>query len=136
MDDRYCEFIAAWADACRTRELGVTGTCAEAVNGMVALFTELKAVRGHARLLTPNLPDYERKDWPHWWCVTEAGEIVDPTRSQFPGDIEYVPLDESKGEPTGRCPNCGDVCYDFSYLCSEKCEQEYAAYCGGSSART
>lgn len=129
VDERYARFADLWAEVCRPRPCGVTGTCREAVDLMLRQFPELKAVRGHALMLDAS--PHERKEWPHWWCVTEDGTIVDPTASQFPGRIQHVPLDESKGEPTGRCPNCGGLCYEHKYLCCEKCETEYAVYCGG-----
>jgi len=91
--------------------------CSVATNDMVAKFPELKRVRGYYGIAE------------HWWCVTDTGVIVDPTRHQFIDDCEYEPLDESLPHPTGKCPNCGDYCYNNSYCCSQNCEVAYVAYC-------
>lgn len=123
-------FAAEWATSCAGREMGVVGTCAEAVRLLVARFPALVAVRGHVRML--DAPAYERAVWPHWWATKPGGEVVDPTRAQFPGRVAYEPLDEARGEPTGRCPNCGELAYDHRYVCSDACEREHAAYCSGS----
>jgi len=117
--------------------------CKEVTEALVALFPEeLAQVRGHVILNNPDLDPFDRKEWPHWWCVTKAPadatgplpEIIDLTADQFPRPFTYRALDESLGEPTGRCPNCGGLCYDHSYLCSEKCEREYVVYVEGSGA--
>jgi hypothetical protein len=73
-------------------------------------------------------PDGDTRPWPHWWAVTEDGQVIDPTADQFPSPLEYHPADESRGGPTGRCPNCGGLCYEHRYLCSDACDREYAAY--------
>lgn len=99
--------------------------CEEVTEVMVGVFPELTRVRGHyIDLLVGRRP--------HWWCVTLEGEIVDPTASQFAPCGDYEPLDESKGEPTGICPNCGDgVCYDGAGVCSDRCHHQYLAYLNG-----
>jgi len=30
--------------------------------------------------------------------------------------------------PTGKCPNCGEYCYDGGDCCSERCHKEYVSY--------
>ena len=101
--------------------------CEEATQLMVSVFPELERVRGLASVEEPhNLPPTKT---PHWWCVTEEGTIVDPTAHQYPTSIlSYEEADESKGPPTGKCPNCGCLCYDGNYLCSAKCDKEYLDY--------
>lgn len=99
------------------------GKCAEATERMVVEFPELRRVRGH----------YFCSAWlwrEHWWCVAADGAVVDPTAGQFPsrGVGEYREWDESKPEPTGRCPNCGKYCYDGRTCCSDRCTTEYQAY--------
>lgn len=32
---------------------------------------------------------------------------------------------------TGKCPNCGGLCYNGKTLCSDKCEKSYIAYLNG-----
>ena len=101
--------------------------CAEATLKMVEEFPELTRVRGLASVLEPfGLPPSQT---PHWWCVTSVGSIVDPTGHQYPTHIiSYEEADESRGAPTGKCPNCGSLCYEGKYLCSEKCDIEYMNY--------
>lgn len=102
-----------------------TNMCEEVTACMVKAFPELTRVRGH-------YCDLLQGRRPHWWCVTPDGEIVDPTAAQFAPYGEYDPIDESKGTPTGPCPNCGDgICYDGAGVCSSKCAVEYAAYLNG-----
>lgn len=60
----------------------------------------------------------------HWWCVDQAGEIVDPTAAQFPsnGSGVYTPMTDTPAcEICGRevdhdqfvnvGPICGSDCY-------------------------
>ena len=100
--------------------------CAEATQEMVDLFPELTRVRGLASVEEPmGLPPTQT---PHWWCVTDRGNIIDPTAHQYPTQIlSYEEADESKGPPTGKCLNCGGLCYG-GHLCSEKCDKEYLEY--------
>lgn len=101
--------------------------CAEATEEMIAAFPELKRVRGLASVAEPyNLPPTRT---PHWWCVAPDGTIVDPTKHQYPTSIlSYEEVDESRGPPSGKCPNCGGFCYCGAYLCSDKCSEEYMSY--------
>jgi hypothetical protein len=91
---------------------------------MVAVFPELRRVRGH----------YYCPIWgerAHWWLVAPDGLIVDPTAAQFPslGGGEYVEWEEGREEPTGICPQCGDHVYGGGTCCSEDCHRAYVAYC-------
>ena len=101
--------------------------CGAATEAMVHDFPELKRVRGHVLVPTRGEP---HKKWPHWWCVAPNGDIVDPTAAQFPFIIDYIPHDEAKGEPTGKCPDCGDLVYGGSLFCDEACEAKYREYLG------
>lgn len=102
-----------------------TGLCQQITAKMVAAFPELKRIRGHYTWTGST-----DRPWPHWWCVTDTGEIVDPTAAQWPdsGRGVYDPWDESQGEPTGKCPNCGGYCFNGDSVCSENCQREYVAY--------
>ena len=101
--------------------------CAEATEKMVATFPELKRVRGLASVEEHH--GFPPTRTPHWWCVSPDGTIVDPTEHQYPTKIlSYEEADETRGPPTGKCPNCGGLCYEGSYLCSDKCDKEYLAY--------
>jgi hypothetical protein len=94
--------------------------CREATDLMKGTFSELRRIRGH--VLT------EHGERSHWWLVDEENNIIDPTKSQFKLVAGYVPWDGSQPEPTGKCPNCGGLCYNYHTLCSDKCEIEYKAY--------
>jgi hypothetical protein len=102
------------------------GKCAEVTEQMVAAFPELTRIRGH----------YYCPAWgerTHWWCVDQDGNIVDPTKAQFPseGTGHYEPWDESQEEPTGKCPNCGGFIYGGGQVCSDACGSAYTAYLMG-----
>ncbi len=102
------------------------GQCENISRKMVETFPELELVRGH----------YICKYWgnrEHWWLINAAGDIVDPTAIQFPsfGLGEYIKLDEDKKEPTGKCLNCGQYCYDGNMCCSNVCAKENLRYLNG-----
>lgn len=101
--------------------------CEEATLSMESAFPELIRVRGLAVVEEPyGLPPTRT---PHWWLKTEDGEIVDPTAHQYPTRIlSYEEADERLGPPTGRCSNCGKLCYKSNYFCSDECSEEYMAY--------
>jgi hypothetical protein len=99
------------------------GKCAETTLEMQSIFPELKRIRGH----------YYCPFWgerTHWWLLDEE-EVVDPTKDQFPskGLGVYVPWIEGSPEPTGKCPNCGELVYNGLLLCSQSCHREYVEYC-------
>jgi hypothetical protein len=100
----------------------IAGTCIQASKAMVEEFPELILTRGQIRHNgEPKLRD-------HWWCVNVSGEVFDVTWAQFgPGPFEYFPIDEMKN-PTGKCPNCGGVCYDYRFTCTETCAADYGRY--------
>lgn len=104
--------------------------CSEATEKMIDEFPELVRVRGLAHVKEPyGLPPTRT---PHWWCKDKHGNIIDPTSHQYPTSIlKYEPVDNSKGEPSGKCPNCGNLCYEGSYICSDACEKEYIDYVNG-----
>jgi hypothetical protein len=119
----YAQWIAAHVPA------DPTGTCREVTAAMGAAFPELKRARGYY------LGAGMERRWPHWWLVTADGTIVDPTAAQWPdhGRGFYAERDESEPEPTGKCSNCGEYCYEGrSPCCSEACDREYHAYIMGS----
>lgn len=101
--------------------------CEKATLRMSSIFPELIRVRGLAHVKEPF--DLSPTKTPHWWLETPEGDIVDPTEHQFPTEIlKYDPVDESKGNPTGKCPNCGDLSYGGETMCSDKCSKEYMDY--------
>jgi len=113
-----------WIKERYTTQESAYGKCSEATNEMQEEFPELMRVRGH----------YYCHVWgerDHWWLITSDGRIVDPTAIQFPskGHGAYVEFDESTHEePTGRCPNCGEYCYNGRTCCCDACHSSYAAY--------
>lgn len=110
------------------------GMCRQVSEKMLTAFPELKLVRGH----------YYCAHWgerEHWWLVAPDGEIVDPTKIQFPslGTGEYVELDPDEEEPIGMCAQCGEYSYESkgggTTCCSTACEDAYASYLGVTIAR-
>ena len=94
----------------------VTGRCKEISQTMQSVFPELILIRGHYHCMIWG----ERQ---HWWLTTPNGEIIDPTADQFPtkGGGVYIPWIEGDLEPTGKCLECGEYCYDGNPTCSETC---------------
>lgn len=94
--------------------------CAETTLKMQEAFPELIRVRGEYMCLITNAL------YPHWWLVTpdEQRAVVDPTQAQFLSGPQgvYLERDESLPEPTGRCLNCGELCFAGSATCSEDCD--------------
>lgn len=66
----------------------------------------------------------------HWWCETSAGEIVDPTASQFPtrGKGGYRSVKSTAPEPSGKCIDCGNYVYDGKTFCNDSCQDSWAVY--------
>ena len=59
------------------------GKCKEYCVVMLKAFPELTKVRGH----------YICPIWgsrPHWWLKDESGNIIDPTRFQFPVGVDDI----------------------------------------------
>jgi hypothetical protein len=92
------------------------GQCKKICEEMNKVFPELKLIRGHYFC-----PIWEERG--HWWLVNHNNDIIDPTAIQFPskGEGLYIPWDESQAEPTGKCPNCGELIFDGRYVHKE-CE--------------
>lgn len=96
----------------------LTGKCKVMSEALVAADPTLTLVRGHYYC-----PWWGERQ--HWWCVRPDGEIVDPTKDQFPskGLGEYVPFDgmvqcaecgkemtEEEASFYGRYPFCSNRC--------------------------
>lgn len=96
------------------------GMCHVACKKMKKEFPELKMVRGW---YYEPIWDEDRE---HWWLKATNGRIVDPTAQQFPtkGTSYYKEFIEGfDKEPTGKCMNCGEYCYDGrTHSCSKKCD--------------
>ena len=89
-----------WCDSYQSR-MGkrVLGRCKEAVAELRTEFPELTQVRGHTH-----------GEWgkrAHVWAVTDEGMIVDPTRAQYPGHIDYEAFEPSQLVRVGTCMDCG-----------------------------
>ena len=102
--------------------------CKSATDEMIEAFPELNQIRGHV------ISTKRFDQAPHWWCTDSKGNILDPTEKQFGQVVAYYPRDESLPEPTGKCPNCGEYCYDGNTMCCKKCETEYLKYLNGDEA--
>lgn len=116
----------SWIEAHYPTQESAYGHCDDATLAMQAAFPELRRIRGHYYCFT----------WgprTHWWLITEAGEIIDPTAIQFPseGHGEYEPWLEGAEEPSGKCPECGGYVYGGGTVCSEACARAYGAYLMG-----
>jgi len=96
------------------------GRCEEVTLQMQVVFPELKRVRGHYYC-----PAWGERE--HWWLVDPEGDIVDPTKAQFPsyGCGTYIAWVEGDPEPTGMCLNCGEYVYDGSRHCNEACRRTF-----------
>ena len=96
----------------------VTGTCREVTKMMAKEFPELRRVRGCYFCWTWG----ERE---HWWLM-DGDEVIDPTKDQFPskGTGTYEEWPEGTPEPTGKCPNCGEYCYDGEQV-HNHCHDEF-----------
>ncbi len=130
-DARYVE----WIDAYKASVNSVTGRCSSATKEMQAAFPELKRVAGF-------VTTFMGAQLEHFWLMTEAGEIVDPTVSQFPGGVleyrAFQPLDEVR---VGRCMECGDDIYaalqslddtpQRRSICSDECEAAFIVWQSG-----
>jgi hypothetical protein len=123
---RYAEWIAAYS----IRQDGILlGKCREAVADMLAAFPELREVRGHVHCM------WGKRG--HFWTQDLDGSIVDPTRAQFPGGIEYEPWVEGSEVRVGKCMNCGadiweqvkDLLHvETNSICGPDCERELEHY--------
>ncbi len=125
MIDKYNEWIRNYLSTLsHTQEC--LGKCHEVSVRMQADFPELRLVRGHV----------ETGTWgtrAHWWLETEDGQIVDPTKTQFPMIFSYEEFIEGVTEyRIGKCMNCGDEIWGVSIesvygtcICSEECAKDF-----------
>jgi hypothetical protein len=99
------------------------GTCREVTKDMLKVFPHLRRVRGHYHC-------FSWGDREHWWLEDESGNVIDPTRMQFPsqGCGTYHELSDEP-EPTGMCPNCGEYCYDGEQV-HKHCHNEFVRSLG------
>lgn len=109
---------AEWIESQQLPQLPC-GMCEHVSREMAVAFPELRLARGHY------IPWAETKHYPHWWCVTPDGVVVDPTAGQFvgvgPGDyVEHV-----GDEPTGRCYECGVYVFTGEPFCDATCRRAW-----------
>lgn len=95
------------------------GKCKEYSEYLACHVPELRLVRGYYTCAITGVKEE------HWWCETEEGEIIDPTKYQFPscGIGEY---EEFNGffpcEQCGRTIREGEgINIDHYIVCSHKC---------------
>ena len=102
------------------------GECQKATKEMLKAFPELKIVRGHVETVFCGRQG-------HWWLESPDGAIVDPTRRQFQGPIDYEPWTPDSLVRVGKCMNCGEEIWRkvasldqeyHDYFCSKECEKE------------
>jgi len=96
--------------------------CVEVCNIMVECFPELSLKRGvvYSEVNADNLSDTYFQEYPHTWCVTPEGEIIDPTKSQFHllGELVYREMNETD---IRKCMGCGTFYSESSSRVSGHC---------------
>lgn len=111
------EWIGNYVKRCggpqRTR-----GKCMDAAQEMASVFPQLRVEKGHVESANGREA--------HWWCVDTDGSIVDPTRGQFHGVVEYEAFQEGDEVRLGRCMECGDEIWGqpsrgLQCICSDAC---------------
>lgn len=101
-----------------------TALCKEYSLKMHEAFPELELMRGHVHIVFG-----AKRKWPHWWLKTDKGIIVDPTKAQFPGILQY---EEHVGaEPKGKCVHCGEYSFEDPNFCSDACSTEFMSRLNG-----
>lgn len=107
------------------------GQCQKAVQGMILAFPELREAKGHA------LTAWGRRQ--HFWCLTEDGEVVDPTAIQYPTGVwEYEEATEETLVRVGPCVYCGvdimmplkDARQSQKMTCSDQCYTDFVKSLG------
>lgn len=127
MDPDKLNAYKAWIkEHVRRHRHSVLGLCNEAVKEMKKAFPELEKVPGHVEDMY-----WGRRG--HVWLKAEDGTIVDPTASQFPAIMEYIPWKPGDVVRVGKCMNCGeeiwrpvqrlDVAPAVVSACSKECEE-------------
>lgn len=113
------------------------GMCQSAATEMLEVFPTLRLVRGTVVGVDspdtyPVRADEMNPEDGHWWLETAAGDIVDPTAGQFDGPVAYKALLENTAHllPTGKCMECGFLCYDGRSFCDDECAETYRKACG------
>ena len=110
-----------WIADRKLKKEAAYGKCKHYCEMMLRFFPELKLVRGYYL-------DCIWGERQHWWLETPEKRVVDPTHIQFPDpNGRYVEWDDSLPDPTGKCPNCGGLCYHNKYCCCDKCDAEFLA---------
>lgn len=88
-----------WIEANYPGQTGY-GKCRVACEQMCKVFPELTTVPGHVHCA------WGKRG--HFWLTAPDGSIVDPTRGQFPGPVDYEPWEPGTEVHCGRCMECGD----------------------------
>jgi hypothetical protein len=116
---RMKEQYSQWIDSYKG---DVFRKCVEVTQEMKTAFPELRIARGMVTIVE------DCKDYPHQWLVDSSGNIIDPTKRQWLGIIEYKEVTSKENEPVGKCPNCGDWVYGKFYnsmFCNKSCSEQY-----------
>lgn len=137
LDTKYAEWIEKEYLSRFESHQHVLGRCKEAVEEMVKVFPELISTVGHVEIM-----GWGRRG--HWWCVTESGDVVDPTRTQFPMVMAYEPFVPGDDVRVGKCMNCGDEIWKpvqslseepaQECVCGKECENALELYYNGGGA--
>jgi len=113
-----------WIDNYLLENKIIAGRCYPACLAMQEVFPELELQKGY-------IIDLSQGKRMHWWLEL-AGEIIDPTASQFNNLIEYQKynLINHGPLPVGKCINCAELYYldNFAPCCSSNCSKETVDY--------
>lgn len=93
--------------------------CAEATLEMQKVFPHLTRHRGQV-FVFPCV-------WVNHWWLKDGDEVIDPTEKQFA--LPPFSYHEFIDEPTGKCLNCGELCFGTEvnrnpFACSSLCKYE------------
>lgn len=119
----HSEWIAAWLS-----DNNPYGQCKEACAEMMEVFEDLTLVPGHV------FTNWGMRD--HFWCVDTAGNIVDPTATQFGWVMEYEPWVPGTEVRVGKCMECGEEIWEAVQdlsdvprkdMCNDRCARAFEA---------
>jgi hypothetical protein len=135
VEAKYVEWVEQRVEADYQGEAWrMMGQCRQEAEKMGEAFPELRVVKGHVTVWREILQPQRTA---HWWCVAVEGEIVDPTRGQYPWPVtDYEQYVEGDPVRLGKCANCGDEIWgdpavSHPTVCSDECYREFAAYLDG-----
>ena len=95
----------AWISELERSGRPLRGFCVSIARQMARELPGLKVVCGFVELAGSD--GRSAGECEHAWCVTEGGEVVDPTASQFAAIVRYRAFVPGDVVMVGRCMACG-----------------------------